>query len=520
MAQTTPHLALPLLAGGQAGKHVTHNEALLALDALVHLACRGKDLVAPPANPAEGDRYLVAAPNPTGAWAGFTGRIAVFGDGVWTGLVPRPGWLAYVADADAFHRFDGTGWRPLLDGVRALRNLTALGLGTEAEAGTPFSARLDRALWSARAPAEGGSGSLAMVLNKTASADAAALLFQAAFSGRAELGLLGEDAIGLKVSPDGTAWHGAWRADPATGHLGLGALAAPGAPAARAPLHVARDGAGPALCLDAYGAGPAGNLIETRVGRGSRQAPAPVRAGDGLFGLSGGGFHAGGPAEGRLTLRGVAEEDFLADAQGTGIVVETTDLGGTALRPVVKLRANGALELVARAGVPGAGTAPGQIVFDSTAGAFRGCAGATWSRLSNLARFRATTSFDNYLGAGAWTRIDFNTGVLNDQGLFRAADGAFVVPEAGTYTLAAGLAFKRNGANAPVSLQARFHRNGVAVEGTRRGVAAPVDGISTVSLFAVVALAAGDAITVHALFTGTDGYVAAADSDFSGVGLA
>jgi len=32
---STPHLALPLLAAAQAQKHVTHNEALAALDALV-----------------------------------------------------------------------------------------------------------------------------------------------------------------------------------------------------------------------------------------------------------------------------------------------------------------------------------------------------------------------------------------------------------------------------------------------------------------------------------------------------
>ncbi|KQP60885.1 DUF2793 domain-containing protein [Methylobacterium sp. Leaf112] len=520
MAQTTPHLALPLLAAGQAGKHVTHNEALLALDALVHLACRDRDLSAPPTDPAEGDRYLVTAPQPSGAWAGLSGQIAAFGDGVWTGLVPRTGWLAYVADEDAFYRFDGTGWRRLLDGLRALSGLAALGLGTEADAANPFAAKLDRALWTARDPAEGGSGSLALVLNKATEANAVALLFQAAYAGRAEFGLLGEDAVSLKVSPDGAAWHGAWRADPATGHLGLGTLALPGAPAARAPLHVAREGAGPGLCLEAYGAAPVAPLIETRTGRGSREAPLPVRAGDCLLGLAGGGVFAGGVAENRLTVRGVAEEDFSAGAQGTGIVFEATDLGGTVPRAVVKVRANGALELVARAGIPGAGTAPGQIVFDSTLGAFRGCTGAAWSRLTGLARFRVTTSFDNYIGAGAWTRIGFNTGDLNDQGLFQAATGAFVAPEAGVYALSAGLAFRRNGTNAPASLQGRFHRNGTAVAGTRRGAAAPVDGVSTVGLGVTLALAAGDTITVHALFTGADGYVAASDSDFSGFGLA
>ena len=67
MPETTPTLALPLIAAGQAQKHVTHNEALIQLDALVQLACRDKDLGAPPASPAEGDRYLVLSAGPTGA---------------------------------------------------------------------------------------------------------------------------------------------------------------------------------------------------------------------------------------------------------------------------------------------------------------------------------------------------------------------------------------------------------------------------------------------------------------------
>ena len=57
----TPLLALPLLEASQAQKHVTHNEALLLLDAMVHLAAISRALAAPPASPGDGDRYLVAA---------------------------------------------------------------------------------------------------------------------------------------------------------------------------------------------------------------------------------------------------------------------------------------------------------------------------------------------------------------------------------------------------------------------------------------------------------------------------
>ena len=73
MSDTTPHLGLPLIAASQAQKHVTHNEALGLLDALVQLACLDKDLTAPPPSPAEGDRYLVVAAEPGGRLGGPRG---------------------------------------------------------------------------------------------------------------------------------------------------------------------------------------------------------------------------------------------------------------------------------------------------------------------------------------------------------------------------------------------------------------------------------------------------------------
>jgi hypothetical protein len=43
-------------------------------------------------------------------------------------------------------------------------------------------------------------------INKAAAADTASLLYQDAFSGRAELGLAGDDDFHFKVSPDGSTW--------------------------------------------------------------------------------------------------------------------------------------------------------------------------------------------------------------------------------------------------------------------------------------------------------------------------
>lgn len=114
MADSTPRLALPYLATSQAQKEVTHNEALNRLDAVVQLAVLDRDLTAPPASPVEGDRYIVAA-GATGAWAGQDALVASYTAG-WQFLVPRAGWLAWVADEEALLRYTGATWTVLLGG--------------------------------------------------------------------------------------------------------------------------------------------------------------------------------------------------------------------------------------------------------------------------------------------------------------------------------------------------------------------------------------------------------------------
>ena len=93
----TPNLALPFIAQGQAQKEVTHNEALLRLDALVQLAVRSRSLAAPPGSPADGERWIVGA-GATGAWAGQSNKIAAWQDGAWSFFAPAVGWRAQVED--------------------------------------------------------------------------------------------------------------------------------------------------------------------------------------------------------------------------------------------------------------------------------------------------------------------------------------------------------------------------------------------------------------------------------------
>lgn len=124
---TSPNLQLAYLMAAQSQKHVTYNEAMRALDALVQQAVLDKDLAAPPSSPADGDRYIVAA-SPSGAWAGQEGRIAAYQDGAWAFYAPREGWLAWVADEDVLYVHDGAGWDALsvAGGGAALDALGAL----------------------------------------------------------------------------------------------------------------------------------------------------------------------------------------------------------------------------------------------------------------------------------------------------------------------------------------------------------------------------------------------------------
>jgi hypothetical protein len=106
---SSPNLTLPYIVAAQAQKHVTHNEALRGLDALVQLMVLDKDLSSPPGSPADGDRYIVAA-SPTGAWSGQAGKVAAWQDGAWAFYTPREGWRAWLADEDKLFFWDGSDW--------------------------------------------------------------------------------------------------------------------------------------------------------------------------------------------------------------------------------------------------------------------------------------------------------------------------------------------------------------------------------------------------------------------------
>jgi hypothetical protein len=214
----TTHLGLPYLAPAQAQKHVTHNQALGRLDALVQLAVLDSDRTAPPSSPAEGDRHIVAA-GAAGAWDGRDGMVAAFIDGAWTFFEPAPGWLAYdVAAAIVLLR--GAGDWAALGG--ALGAASRFGVNTDADDTNRLAVRSNAALFTDLDAADGGSGDMRLIVNKETDADTASFLFQSGFSGRAEIGLAGDADFVFKVSPDGTTWNEAIRIDKDTGLATIG----------------------------------------------------------------------------------------------------------------------------------------------------------------------------------------------------------------------------------------------------------------------------------------------------------
>lgn len=203
----TNYLQLPLLAANQAQKHVTHNEALVALDALVHLSVLDRDSGAPPASPAAGNRYCVAGGG-SGLWSGKDGKIAVYDNDAWIFFTPQAGWLCWVEDENLSITYDGSDWVET-GGVEGPSSM----VGINATADT--TNRLALASAASLFSHEGNSHRLK--INKASASDTASLMFQNNFSGRAEMGLAGTDDFSFKVSADGTAWNTALSINRSTG---------------------------------------------------------------------------------------------------------------------------------------------------------------------------------------------------------------------------------------------------------------------------------------------------------------
>ncbi|QFU31446.1 DUF2793 domain-containing protein [Brevundimonas sp. Bb-A] len=216
----TARLGLPYLAAGQMQKHVTLNAALSRLDALVQTAVISRSVSNQPAQPADGDLYILPQQPVGSAWSGRpAGALMRFEAGGWTEVAAPAGLIALVLDAGVIVVRSAAGWQALGDCLGEAQGLSRLGVGTTADAANPLAIKSNAALFTARGAGEGGDGDLRLTLNKEAAGDVLSLLFQSGYGGRAELGLVGDEDLSLKVSADGGGWRRAFAVDRATGRV-------------------------------------------------------------------------------------------------------------------------------------------------------------------------------------------------------------------------------------------------------------------------------------------------------------
>ena len=135
MADTTPRFALPFILPGQAQKELFHNEALTRIDLALHPAVEGAAAAAPPADPEEGQCWVVA-PSATGAWEGRDAMLAMWSEGGWRFLAPAAGMLAWNRAAGLPLLWDGAQWR---EGVLVCSGLVVNGVQVvgQRQAGVP-----------------------------------------------------------------------------------------------------------------------------------------------------------------------------------------------------------------------------------------------------------------------------------------------------------------------------------------------------------------------------------------------
>jgi hypothetical protein len=134
-----------------------------------------------------------------------------------------------------------------------------LGINTTADATNKLSVSSDAVLLN-----HNGT-SMQLKLNKNAAGNTASLLYQTGFSGRAEMGLTGDDDFRIKVSPDGSTWRDAVQIDRTTGAAIFANTAL-----VRQAVNQSLSAQGPGFAADTYLAGSNIAIPATGLKAGSR----------------------------------------------------------------------------------------------------------------------------------------------------------------------------------------------------------------------------------------------------------
>ncbi len=213
--ERTPNLNLPYIMASQAQKHVTHNEAIRGLDAIVHPGAESRQVLVPPSNPTDGVRYIIPVDTDAeAAWGGSSNTIAVWQDGAWAYYQPRQGWTAHIADENVLLVYNDNEWQPLADFQRD-PTVEIWGINATADTNNRLTLSAPASLFTAE------NDDHRLSINKSDIPDTASILLQTGYSTRFELGLTGDDDFKIRSSTDGINFEDAMVIDQTTGNVRL-----------------------------------------------------------------------------------------------------------------------------------------------------------------------------------------------------------------------------------------------------------------------------------------------------------
>ena len=109
MTDTTARLALPMIVPGQAQKEMTHNEALVRIDAAVQPNVVALGLATPPTDPDDGACWIVGD-SASGAWSGHDQQLAIWTAAGWRFVAPTLGFAVWLAESGVSARFVDGAW--------------------------------------------------------------------------------------------------------------------------------------------------------------------------------------------------------------------------------------------------------------------------------------------------------------------------------------------------------------------------------------------------------------------------
>lgn len=339
--------SLPYIMPSQAQKHVTHNEAIRMIDALLQAAVESRNTTTPPDEPTLGQSYIVPE-DADDLWTGRVGEIATFQDGAWAYYAAVEGAIRRVIDEDVLVIRRAGVWEPLQ--AVLLTGVGMFGLNATPDPVNRLALSSPASLFNH----EGAGHHLK--INKASVPDTASILFQTGFSGRAEFGLTGDDHWHVKVSADGTTWREALTVRSDTGRVGINTPTPTQALEVAGAMKVATGGNAFRLAGDNYVVmdiqsfreSPSNHaMVIGYAARGTEASPAPCQNGDRMFDFSVRGWNSSAFTTDRAGIQFRATETWSAAANGCDMRFFITQNGSSAMMEALHVAHNGSVRMPA-----------------------------------------------------------------------------------------------------------------------------------------------------------------------------